>query len=89
MFFEPINKQGQQRMTEQLTKKQAIAFHDNEQWKGMSYKQIATLQINQEILCVPFSVFHEAVEKTIGRPVFTHEFGVNVDGIRTEIELAF
>jgi hypothetical protein len=37
---------------------------------------------------MPFDVFHEAVEKTIGRPVFTHEFGVNANGIRAEIELA-
>ena len=75
-------------MIEQLTKEQAIAFHDNEQWKGMSFKQKATLQISQEKLCMPFDVFHEAVEKTIGRPVFTHEFVVNADGIRAEIELA-
>lgn len=27
------------------------------------------------ILCVSFSVFHEDVEKRLGRPVFTHEFG--------------
>lgn len=75
-------------MVEQLTKEQAIAFHDNEQWKGMSFKQKAILQISQEKLCMPFGIFHEAVEKTIGRPVFTHEFGVNADGIRAEIELA-
>ena len=23
---------------------------------------------------MPFNVFHEAVQKTLGRPVFTHEF---------------
>lgn len=23
---------------------------------------------------MPFDVFHEAIEKTLGRPVFTHEF---------------
>ena len=36
-------------------------------------------------LCMPFSVFHEAVEKTIGRSVFTHEFGLNLDGLKNEI----
>ena len=25
-------------------------------------------------LCMPFSIFQEAVEKTLGRPVWTHEF---------------
>jgi hypothetical protein len=29
-------------------------------------------------------VFHEAVEKSLGRPVFTHEFGLNYDGICDE-----
>jgi hypothetical protein len=75
-------------MIEQLTKEEAIEFHDSGKWKDMSFKQKATLQISQEKLCMPFDVFHEAVEKTIGRPVFTHEFGVNADGIRAEIELA-
>lgn len=26
------------------------------------------------IVCLPFSEFHEDVEKRLGRPVFTHEF---------------
>jgi len=34
---------------------------------------------------MPFSIFHEAVEKTLGRPMFTHEFGLNMDGLRKEI----
>ena len=75
-------------MIEQLTKEEAIEFYNSEKWKNMSFKQKAILQISQEKLCMPFDVFHEAVEKTIGRPVFTHEFGVNADGIRAEIELA-
>lgn len=35
-------------------------------------------------LAVPFAVFHEAVEKSLGRPVYTHEFGMNYDGICAE-----
>ena len=35
-------------------------------------------------LCCPFDVFREAVEKSLGRPVFTHEFGLNYDGIVAE-----
>jgi hypothetical protein len=38
-----------------------------------------------EELCCPFDVFHQAVEKTLGRPVFTHEFGMNPDGIYFEL----
>lgn len=75
-------------MVEQLTKEEAIEFHDSGKWKEMSFKQKAVLQMSQEKPCMPFDVFHEAVEKTIGRPVFTYEFAVNTDGIRAEIELA-
>jgi hypothetical protein len=70
---------------EQLTKDEAIAFGESKSYEGMSYRQIAEFQINQECLCMPFSKFHEAVEKTLGRPVFTHEFGMNCDGIKAEI----
>ena len=35
---------------------------------------------------MPFDVFHEAVEKTCGRPVFTHEFGLSRDRLVLEIK---
>ena len=58
----------------QLTKEQAIAFGENKCYEGMTYRQIAEFQMEQDKLCMPFNVFHEAIEKTLGRPVFTHEF---------------
>jgi hypothetical protein len=72
-------------MEKQLTREEAINFGNEKMYEKMSFKEIATFQINQEMLCMPFSVFHEAVEKTIKRPVFTHEFGLNVEGIKAEI----
>lgn len=60
----------------QLTKEEAIAFHDSEVWKDWTHEQICDFQMWQTCLAVPFSRFHEAVEKTLGRPVFTHEFGL-------------
>lgn len=30
-------------------------------------------------------MFHEAVEKALGRPVWTHEFGLNWDGLKKEL----
>lgn len=59
---------------EKLTKEQAISFGENKLYENMSYRQIAEFQMEQDLLCVPFDVFHEAMEKTLGRPVFTHEF---------------
>ncbi len=68
-----------------MTKDQAIAKSRTEFWKDMNYRQIAEFQIMEDKLCMPFSIFHEAVEKTVGRSVFTHEFGLNVEGIKEEI----
>ncbi len=34
---------------------------------------------------MPFPVFHEALEKAVGRPVWTHEFGLNLDGLKREM----
>lgn len=72
-------------MAEQLTKTQAIAFSENKCWEGWSHREIAEFQIMQDKLCMDFSAFHEAVEKTVGRPVYTHEFGMNRDGLIKEI----
>ena len=60
---------------EQLTRDQAIAFYDSELWRGMSDRDIAEFQMRQQFLAVPFDVLHRAVGETLGRPVFSHEFG--------------
>ena len=70
---------------EDMTKEEAIALAESKFWETMSYRKRAVFQINEKRLCMPFDVFHEAVEKTIGRPVYTHEFGLNHDGIKKEI----
>ena len=36
-------------------------------------------------LCMPFSIFHENLEKALNRPVFTHELALNFDGIWLEL----
>lgn len=61
-------------MSDQLTRDQAIAFAESGAWKDMPMRERAVFQLNQDKLCMPFSAFHEAVEKATGRPVFTHEF---------------
>lgn len=72
-------------MDRQLTTEEAIAFGGAKSWEPMSLAERARFQIVQDKLCMPFSVFHEAVEKTLGRPVWTHEFGLNRDGIKAEL----
>lgn len=68
-----------------MTKEQALELVATEWWVGKTHREIAMFQMFEERLCCPFEVFHEAVEKTLGRPVFTHEFGLNADGIRKEL----
>ena len=36
-------------------------------------------------MCMPFDVFHESVTKALGRPVYTHEFGLNRQGLIEEL----
>jgi hypothetical protein len=66
----------------QLTKEQAIAFAQSGEYKTWTDDQIIRFQLFQEKLCMGFSRFHEAMEKVLGRPVFTHEFGS--DGLKKE-----
>jgi len=71
----------------QLTKEQAMAFFDSKIWEteNWSYRQIAEFQMFQEKISMPFDVFHEAVEKSLKRPVYIHEFGLNVEGLKKEL----
>ncbi|MEI7443280.1 MAG: hypothetical protein WCK28_00180 [Burkholderiales bacterium] len=59
---------------QQLTREQAIAFHESEAWRDMPAAQLAAFQLRQRLLCVPFEEFHRAVESVLGRPVWSHEF---------------
>jgi len=67
-----------------MTKDEAIALAESGFWKTLSYRDRAKFQLFENRLCMPFSVFHEAVEKSLGRPVYTHEFGPGIDRLRKE-----
>lgn len=58
----------------QLTREEAIAFHESGEWQDMRPIDRARFQLEQRKLCMPFGVFHEAMEEALGRPVWTHEF---------------
>jgi hypothetical protein len=70
---------------EQLDMDAALAFAKSEKWREMSAVEIARFQLEQELLCMPFDVFHKSVENALGRPVFTHEFGLNRAGLLAEL----
>ena len=69
----------------ELTEKQAIKLYKSEFWKKLSYRQRAEFQFKARRLCMPFDVFHEAVQKTLKRPVYSHEFGLNYEGLLKEL----
>lgn len=68
-----------------MTKEKAIGLFDSKFWEEMTQRQIAEFQISEERLCMPFDVFQKAVENTLGRPVWTHEFGLNLQGLKDEL----
>ncbi len=70
---------------DQISEQEAIDLYDSEVWKSLTYRQRAEFQIYTRRLCMPFDVFCDAVEKTLGRPVFDIEFGLNLEGLRREL----
>jgi len=68
-----------------VTREQAVTLYESKLWEAMTFRERATFQLHEERLCMPFAVFHEAVEIALGRPVFTHEFRLNVDGLKREL----
>ena len=67
-----------------IGKEKAIEFYNTGWWKNKTPKEICDVQLFTEELCMPFDKFHEAFEKCLGRPVFTHEFGLCFDDLVKE-----
>lgn len=58
----------------QLTKDEAIKMGESDIWKTMTAQEITAFQLYQELSCIPFQVYHENIEKALGRLVYTYEF---------------
>ncbi len=69
-----------------MTKDQAVQMFDSGWWKQKTSHEIVKFQLYEDRLCMPFSEFHKAVEVVLGRSVWTHEFGLNHDGLKAEFE---
>ena len=69
----------------QFTTDEAIAFSESGEWESLTARGKAELQMLQDKLCMPFDEFHIAIEMTLGRPVYTHEFGLNHEGLLKEL----
>ena len=70
-----------------ITQEQAIELGKSQFWERMTQREIAEFQLFTDALCMPFDVFHKAIEVALDRPVWTHEFGLNVQGLKDELML--
>ena len=61
-------------MKEQLTKEQASKLAKSKVWENWTDEEIVRFQLFQDLLCVDWSRFHEAISKVLDRDVYTHEF---------------
>ena len=68
-----------------MTKEQAIELAKSEWWKDRTPEEIVAFQLFEPLLCMDFGDYHEAVEKALGRPVWTHEFAYP-DHLRAEFK---
>ena len=68
-----------------ITRAYAKALYESGFWESMSDKERAMFQLFEDRLCMPFDVFHAAIEKALGRPVWTHEFALNRAGLQAEL----
>ena len=68
----------------QITKAEAIRIYRSKVWEKWSNDKIVKHQLLQKRLMMDFSKFHEAIEKVLNRPVYTHEFGLNYEGLIQE-----
>ena len=57
-----------------VTKEMAKELYAEEWWKDLDSQHIVLFQLRQNILCMPFDKFHQAVEKELERSVVTLEF---------------
>lgn len=66
-------------------------YGDNHWWEsGVDERTFAYYQMLEPVMLVRgFDRFHAAVEKLLGRPVWTHEFGVSHDELCQEAERAY
>ena len=77
-------KRKESKIETKINKQTAIKLAKSKFWETMTAKEIAEFQLNTELLCMPFSIFHKAVEEALGRSVWTHEFAFS-EGLKKEL----
>ena len=68
-----------------MTREEAVKLVESKWYEKQTAEEIVAFQLYEERLCMPFPLFHKAVEEALGRPVFTHEFAA-AESLRQEFE---
>lgn len=58
---------------------------ENKWYLNYSEDEITAFQLYESKLCMPFDIFHKAIEKSLMRSVWTHEFA-DVNRLQQEFE---
>lgn len=74
-----------QSLRKSIGRHRASVLFSSNWWLDRSPREIAKFQLLTFELCLPFDLFQRAVEEALGRPVWRHEFGFNVDGLIQEL----
>lgn len=68
-----------------MTREEAVKMADSKWYELKTAEEIVKFQLYEERLCMPFSLFHKAIEEVLVRPVYTHEFAC-VKNLQKEFE---
>lgn len=69
----------------EVTPEQAINFYNSGEWNWLTDRERAELQMRVARLCMPFDIFHASISRVLKRSVYTHEFGLNWEGLKAEL----
>jgi hypothetical protein len=73
------------RYQKSIGRDRAVALAETKWWLTRLPREIAKFQLFTVELCMPFEVFHRALEQTLARPVWIHEFGFSAEALAEEL----
>ena len=68
-----------------MSRLQITAFIKQRLWESMSWEELAKFQVTQETLCVPFDLYRNAAERTLGRPLFNLQLANGRERVKSEL----
>jgi hypothetical protein len=81
---DPVKGNAMHSYQKSIGRRRAIELFESQWWRTRSIREIAKFQLFTVELCLPFGIFHHALEEVLGRPIWIHEFGFNAEGLAEE-----